>query len=147
MLYRDFGMRPTLEPKHYFSECYAKLYVVPTSNSIYVGMRSESLFQCMWKTVRKTNWKVKQNREISLVICDRTSLCILTSCIHTTMPGFHTGLNMTVWVLKMWSHYRYNSVCTDGNSLPSLKEHCLAVGLKIPYFKEHDTYLHPSICI
>jgi hypothetical protein len=33
------GMRPTLETKHYFSECYAKLYAVPISNSIWVGMR------------------------------------------------------------------------------------------------------------
>jgi len=33
------GMRPTLEPKHYFSEGYTKLYAVPISNSIYVGMR------------------------------------------------------------------------------------------------------------
>ena len=33
------GMRPTLEPKHYFSECYAKLYSVPINNSIYVCMR------------------------------------------------------------------------------------------------------------
>jgi len=28
------GMKPTLEPKHYFSECYAKLYAVPISNFI-----------------------------------------------------------------------------------------------------------------
>lgn len=41
----------------------------------------ESLLPYVWETVRKTNWKVKQNREISLAICDRISLCILTSCL------------------------------------------------------------------
>ena len=67
------------------------LYIVPKSNSMYVGKRKtvDRKFVSMHVGNSPKN-KLKRwtEYEMSLEIYESTSLCILTSCIHTTMPVF-----------------------------------------------------------